>query len=219
MYSADPRLRRTASSVIVLDKELLKPIGAIGFTQQEFRSAPRAELEAIVTARKRTTGFAVAWVDAMYVVKGVVRMGISHKHRYHQEVWDELALLFEEVGPFDIKHILSHRPELVGTISSPEAFVANDAADKVADFMAEKVQPSVSDKARVDSIDAKANLVLRRIRTVGKAIVEHNEASRRSKVVATSSCEVPPPPKVSVAAQRRELLFRGTLLSGHKVER
>ena len=85
--------------------------------------------------------------------------------------------------------------------------------------MAEKVQPSVSDKARVDAIDAKANLVLRRIRTVGKAIVEHNEASRKPKVEGTPSREVPPPPKVSVAAQRRELLFRGTLLCGHKVER
>ena len=108
----------------------------------------------------------------MRVANGVEVGRYKGKRTYQNDLWEQYRCLCDERGLLQVRHVNSHRLDLAGVSFPWEAVIVNEAADKVADEMAERVRPSRGYKGEFDAIEAKAELILRRIVAIGRGICE-----------------------------------------------
>ena len=195
-HSSDARLRRVGWSWAALNaaEEVFASI-ADGVTGK-VQTVPRSELVAAVHFVTHCTiedGCLVElYIDNAYVVNTLYKVLAGWRpgaKTVHGDLWEEMCshergMGYLRLGILRIYKIKAHlsRDEAIARGHSGIAWVANQAADDLADKAAAEASYGVGDVRLVQKLDALANDVCKRLVAVGKFIVEHRTIEERVQV-------------------------------------
>jgi len=212
-FSQRPLLRRVGWGLVVFSSTPLDIIAwAGGGMSCACQTVPRAELRAVIGVAELTSGAAVVYVDSQVTIDGY-KQGPLQMPKANLDLWGRLwAALADRPGRLHVKKVKSHTgvAELLAG-QAPEAHLANNLADVVADKCAGMLQLPPAVVSDVDDLEKKARLVQARLFAIASHTLEHHPwPEAPGKVLRIG-------PAFSRAARAQWRLRRALRTTKHKV--
>jgi hypothetical protein len=164
MFSSDTRLRRCTWSVCVISSDLQLLFWAGGRLHGK-QTVPASEVFAYCQALGLTTGGAQCVIDAKYLTNGL-RKGSSHPHQTNAKHWSKVWQLsqarVDALEPVWFPSHLEDEDYIQGDFT-PQQYLANDTADRIAAQMQSKAQCSDALVAAVKFHTGRSMIICKRL--------------------------------------------------------